>query len=171
VATVLATIGFLLTRLAPDVRGKPIFLDEVVAGLVSSRPLGKVVDTVLSDRGGAPAHFVLAHLALAADPSVDSLRWLSIVFAVGTIPVTYDLGRRLGGRLAGATACGVIATSDMLGVYGSFGRMYALFAFTGRWLPICFSGLSSAGRSPLLRWPEPPHGCSRRRTPTGASSW
>ena len=42
----------------------------------------------------------------------------------------YDLGRRLGGHLAGATAALVAATSTMLGQLGTFGRMYAAFAFT-----------------------------------------
>ena len=41
----------------------------------------------------------------------------------------YDLGRRLGGSVAGAAAAVVAAGSDLLLVYGSFGRMYALFVF------------------------------------------
>ncbi len=128
-AATAAAAGFLLARLVPDVRGKPVFSDEVLAGLTSVHPLGELLEIVLSDRGGAPLHFVLAHLALALDPSVDALRWLSLVFAVATVPVCYDLGRRLGGRAAGVIAAVVVATSSMLAVYGTVGRMYALFAF------------------------------------------
>jgi hypothetical protein len=131
-AVVLALAGsivFLLVRLVPDVRGKPLFNDEVLAGLTAMHPLGDLLDIVLSDRGGAPLHFVLAHVSLALDPSVDALRWLSLVFAVATVPVCYDLGRRLAGRTAGAVATVVAATSSMLAVYGTVGRMYALFAF------------------------------------------
>jgi hypothetical protein len=54
---------------------------------------------------------------------------VSVLFALAAIPLCYDLGRRLGGRVAGATAALLAAASTMLGVYGSFGRMYALFAF------------------------------------------
>ena len=36
----------LLWRLVPDVRGKPLFEDEAVAGLIGSRPLGELVVTV-----------------------------------------------------------------------------------------------------------------------------
>jgi hypothetical protein len=57
------------------------------------------------------------------------LRALSIVFAVAAVALCYDLGRRLGGHVAGAAAAAVAAGSDLLLVYGSFGRMYALFAF------------------------------------------
>ena len=81
------------------------------------------------DRGGAPLHFVLVHLAFLFDSSADALRWVSVVFAVGAVLLCYDLGRRLDGRVAGVASAIVAAASGMLAVYGSFGRMYALFAF------------------------------------------
>lgn len=120
---------YLLWRLAPDVGSKPLFIDESLAGLVAARPLGEVVSVVLWDRGGSPGHFVFSHVAIAFDPSFQALRWLSVAFALAAIPVTYDLGRRLAGPPAGLVAAFVLASSSMLGVYGSFGRMYALFAF------------------------------------------
>jgi hypothetical protein len=131
-ATVLALAGsivFLLVRLVPDVRGKPLFDDEVLAGLTAVHPLGELLEIVLADRGGAPLHFVLAHVTLLLDPSAEALRWLSLVFALATVPVCYDLGRRLGGRTAAIVSAVVAATSSMLAVYGTVGRMYALFAF------------------------------------------
>ena len=65
----------------------------------------------------------------------DSLRWLSVVFALATVPLCYDLGRRLGGSFTGLTAATLAATSQLLAVYGTFGRMYSLFA--------CASALST----------------------------
>ena len=123
------SVAVLLARIAPDVARKPLWSDEVLAGLTALHSLPNLLDIVLSDRGGAPLHFVLAHFALALDPSPDALRWLSVVFALATIPLCFDLGRRLGGRVAGVTAGIVAAGSSMLAVYGSIGRMYALFAF------------------------------------------
>jgi Dolichyl-phosphate-mannose-protein mannosyltransferase len=123
--------GLLLWRVAPDVKGKPLFEDEAIAGLVSARPLRELLGTVVVDRGGAPLHFVLAHLALWLHPDASSVRWLSVLAALGTVVVTYDLGRRLGGEVAGATAAVLTATSSMLAVYASFGRMYTLLAFAG----------------------------------------
>jgi len=123
-------MGFLFTRLLPDVSDKPLHEDEAVAGLISARPLGDVLHTVVLDRGGAPLHFVLAHFALSIDGSPETLRWLSVVFAVATVPLCYDLARRLAGPLAGVTASSLAATSQLLAVYGTFGRMYSLFAFS-----------------------------------------
>jgi hypothetical protein len=127
--TVLAAAGLLLARIAPDVRGKPLFEDEAVAGLVAVRPLLEVLETVLWERGGGPLHFVFAHVALALEPSAFALRWLSVVFAVAAVPLCYEVGRRLAGPVAGGGAAVVAATSSFLGIYGSFGRMYSLYAF------------------------------------------
>ena len=119
----------LLARLVPDVTRKPWHEDEAVAGLISARPLPDVIHTVVVDRGGAPLHFLLAHVAFAIDGSATTLRWLSVVFALATVIVCHDLARLLAGRLAGLTAASLAATSQLLTVYGTFGRMYSLFAF------------------------------------------
>jgi mannosyltransferase len=120
---------FLFVRLFPDVADKPLHEDEAVAGLISARPLGDMLHTVVLDRGGAPLHFLLAHITLALDTTPEAVRWLSVVFALATIPLCFDLGRRLAGPAAGLTAAALAATSQILTIYGTFGRMYSLFAF------------------------------------------
>jgi hypothetical protein len=131
VATLAVTAGWalLLVRLTGDVAAKPLHQDEGLAGLLAARPLPEVLATVLEDRGGAPLHFVLAHVALAVDASPAALRWLSVVFALLAVGLCYDLGRRLAGVVGAATAGLLAASSELLAVYGSFGRMYSLFAF------------------------------------------
>jgi hypothetical protein len=91
------------------------------------RPLGELLETVMADRGGAPLHFVLTHALFRVEASAESLRWLSVACAVAAVPLCFDLGRRLGGNAAGIVAAAVAASSTALAVYGSFGRMYALF--------------------------------------------
>jgi len=124
-----ASVAFLLSRTLPDVAGKPWHEDEAVAGLISAQPLGDLLHTVLLDRGGAPLHFLLAHTAFAVDGSPQTLRWLSLGFALATIPLCYDFARRVAGQFAGVTAAALAATSQLLTVYATFGRMYSLFAF------------------------------------------
>jgi hypothetical protein len=128
-AGALGAAAFLLARLAPDIHGKPLFEDEAVAGLIGARPPWEIVVTTLWERGGAPLHFLLVHAGFTFDSSPEALRWMSVVFALATVGVCYDLGRRLDGHVAGATAAIVAGCSGMLAVYGSFGRMYALLAF------------------------------------------
>jgi Dolichyl-phosphate-mannose-protein mannosyltransferase len=131
-------VGLLLYRLAPDVRGKALYEDEAIAGLIAMRPLPEVLETVLVDRGGAPLHFVLTHGVFWIDTSAEALRWLSVVFALATVPLCFDLGRRLDGSVAGFVAAAVAASSTALAVYGSFGRMYALFAFVAALFGVLF---------------------------------
>jgi hypothetical protein len=125
-----AALGYLLATTLPDINGTPWHEDEAVAGLIAARPLGDVFHTVLLDRGGAPLHFLLAHVAFAVDGSPRTLRWLSLLFALATIPLCWDLARRLAGQFAGLTAAALAATSQLLTIYATFGRMYSLFAFT-----------------------------------------
>ena len=108
-------------------RGKALYEDEAVAGLIGTRPLPELLETVMVDRGGAPLHFLLVHAAFWVDTSADALRWLSVACALAAVPVCFDLGRRLAGNSAGLVAASVTASSTALGIYGSFGRMYALF--------------------------------------------
>jgi hypothetical protein len=126
---VAAGSAFLFVRVAPDVASKPLHQDEALAALVAARPLPEMLATVLVDRGGAPLHFTLAHATLELDASSEALRWLSVVFAVLAVALCHDLGRRLAGTVGGITAALLAGTSQLLAVYGSFGRMYALFAF------------------------------------------
>ena len=91
------------------------------------RPLGEVLETVLLDRGGAPLHFVLAHLAISIEASAEAMRWVSVLAALAAVPLCFDLARRLGGLTAGVVAAAVAASSTALAVYGTLGRMYALF--------------------------------------------
>ena len=145
-----ASLAFLVARLVPDVAGKPWQEDEAVAGLISARPFAELLHTVVLDRGGAPLHFVLAHTAFALDGSPRTLRWLSLAFALAAIPVCYDLARRVAGEFAGMTAAALAATSQLLAVYGTFGRMYSLFAFAGALsLDLFVRALDRPGRSTI----------------------
>jgi hypothetical protein len=130
VASVGAVV-FLAIRLQSEAGTKPYFEDEAVAGLIAARPLPEVIHTVLWERGGSPLHFVLAHFVLSVWPSAGALRWLSVVCALGAVACAYALGRELAGDLAGAVAAWIVATSPLLHVYGTFGRMYSLLALVG----------------------------------------
>jgi Dolichyl-phosphate-mannose-protein mannosyltransferase len=119
----------LLVRIVPDVHTKGLHEDEALAALTAARSFDELLRIVLVDRGGAPLHFALAHAAIAVNPSAEAIRWISVLSAVGTIPVAYDLVRRLATARAAAVAALLAASSQLLAVYGSFGRMYALLAF------------------------------------------
>jgi hypothetical protein len=120
-----------LVRLLVDVWTKPYFMDEGLVGMISARPLSDVLRTVVWERGEAPAHYVAVHLSSLVGTPPASLRLVSVVFAVLTVGITFDLGRRLAGPLAGGIAAALASTSALLVTFGTYGRMYSMFAFAG----------------------------------------
>ena len=106
---------------------------------------------------------------LGVDSSADALRWLSVALAAGAVLTCFELGRRLGGPVAGAAAAIAGATSGLLTIYGSVARMYALFAFAGGLAAVFFVRAlerePARRRSPRRSRP----GCFRRPIRTGAS--
>jgi hypothetical protein len=122
------TVGvgaFLLSRL----HAWPPHEDETLVLFVSRQPLGDLFATVISERGGAPLHFLLAHLAATFSPGLTGLRMISILFAVASIPVVAALVARLSNRRTAVVAALLVAGSWMTIYHGVYGRMYSLFLF------------------------------------------
>ncbi|MEZ5101400.1 MAG: glycosyltransferase family 39 protein [Thermoleophilia bacterium] len=125
-ASSLALASLLLAR----ANAWPAHEDEVVTLAVSDRPVGELLDVVLTERGGAPLHFLLAHAATAIEPGLLTLRLLSAVLAVAAVPVIALLLARLAGRTTALVATVLVCASWMTLYHGLYGRMYSLFLLT-----------------------------------------
>ena len=119
-----AAVGtLLLTRL----RSYPPHEDEVLALFVGRDSLGGVFDTVLTERGGAPLHYLLAWGVVHLGGGLDALRLVSLACAVATIPLIALLAARLV-DVRRALAATVLASASWVFLFHAvFGRMYALF--------------------------------------------
>ena len=149
-ASVAALTGALAGFLVARIHAWPPNEDEALAFFVSGRPLGELLHTVLQERGGAPLHFLLAHLAGLVSPGLTSLRLVSVACAVASIPAIAALIGRLAGRRVALVATILVTTSWMLLFHGVFGRMYALFLLTST---LSFLALLAAlDRGDRLRW-------------------
>jgi hypothetical protein len=138
--------GFLVAR----IHAWPPNEDEALAFFVSGRPLGELLHTVVQERGGAPLHFLLAHLAGLISPGLTSIRLVSVACAVASVPAIAALIGRLAGRSVALVATILVAASWMLLFHGVFGRMYALFLLTSTLSFLALLGaLEQGGR---LRW-------------------
>jgi Dolichyl-phosphate-mannose-protein mannosyltransferase len=120
----------LAAALAWLLRTWPPHEDETLALFVGRGSLVDVVDTVITERGGAPLHFILAWTVVQFDGGLTALRALSLVFAAASVPLIALLGARLADRAVGLVAAALAAGSWMLLFNGVFGRMYSLFLFT-----------------------------------------
>lgn len=124
-AVTAALAAFLLLRL----HALPPHEDETLAFFVSRGPLGEVLETVLGERGGAPVHYLLAHLVGLVEPGLTGLRLISVAFAVASVPVVAALLARLVDRRTALVATLVTAVSWTTLYHGIYGRMYSLFLF------------------------------------------
>ncbi len=123
VALTVGTAAFLLVQLS----GWPPHEDETLPLFVGRQPLGDLFDIVLGKRGGAPLHFLLAWIVAHAGGGLETMRLLSALFAVGSLPATALLGKRLAGRGPALAATALAAGSWVFLFHGIYARMYSLF--------------------------------------------
>jgi Dolichyl-phosphate-mannose-protein mannosyltransferase len=105
--------------------------DETLALFVGRGSLGALLDTVLSERGGAPLHFLVAWAVAHLGGGLAALRAVSAVFAIASIPLVAALAARLAGRTVGLLAAALASASWVLLFHGVYARMYSLFLFAG----------------------------------------
>ncbi len=106
-----------------------LWLDEALSVNISALPIGDIPDALRQD-GHPPLYYVLLHgwMALVGDGD-RAVRMLSGLIGVATLPLSFLVGRRLGGNRLGWTLTLVVALSPFAFRYGSETRMYSLVIF------------------------------------------
>src|SRR3954449_4331190 len=106
--------------------------DEVLALFVGRSSLGGALHQVLTERGGAPLHFVAAWSVVHSGGHLVALRLVSTAFVVGALPLIALLATRLAGDLRVGVVAATVAAPSWLVLFNSdFARMYAMFLFFG----------------------------------------
>jgi hypothetical protein len=126
VGGIVAVVGAFLVH---QLTAWPPHEDETLALFVGRDSLFGVVEHVTRDRGGAPLHFLLAWGVAHLGGGLGALRVVSVVFALGSLPLVALLGRRLAGRVQGLVATALVAASWLFLFHAIYGRMYSLFLF------------------------------------------
>jgi 4-amino-4-deoxy-L-arabinose transferase-like glycosyltransferase len=111
-------------------RAWPPHEDETLALFVGRGSFGHLLQTVITERGGAPLHFAFAWVVAHLGGGLTALRVVSLVFAVASVPLIALLGARLADRTSGLVAAVLACGSWVLLFHGVYGRMYSLFLFT-----------------------------------------
>jgi 4-amino-4-deoxy-L-arabinose transferase-like glycosyltransferase len=134
-------------------RAWPPHEDEALALFVGRGSLGHVLDTVVTERGGAPLHFGFAWLVVHLGGGLTALRIVSLVFAVASVPLIALLGARLADRSTGVVAAALASGGWVLMFHGIYGRMYSLFLFTSLLSFLALlSALDQGGRRRFALW-------------------
>jgi hypothetical protein len=101
--------------------------DETLALFVGRDSFPGMLDTVLTERGGAPLHYVLAWAVVHLGGGLGALRLVSLACALAAIPLIAALALRLVGPWRALAATAFASASWVFLFHAVFGRMYALF--------------------------------------------
>jgi hypothetical protein len=127
--------------------------DETLVFFVTREPIREAFDSVFSERGGAPLHWLLAYLATSISPTLTALRLISVVFAVASIPVIAALVARLSDRKTALVATALAAASWITIYHGIYARMYSLFLFLSALSFLTLlRALETGGRGRWVAW-------------------
>ncbi len=114
------------------------WIDEALSVGISSHPLGQLPHLLRED-GSPPLYYVLLHFWMQAFGRGEvATHWLSEIFALIAIPVSYWGGASLFGRRTGAYAAVLAAGVPFLTSYAQETRMYSLLALLSLVVAIAF---------------------------------
>jgi len=137
-----------------------LWLDEALTINISRLPLSRIPDALRHD-GSPPLYYLAQHFWTAVFGSGDvSVRALSALFSVATLPLIWMAGLRIGARRAAVAALVLLAASPFAIRFATEARMYSLlgllavagYLFLQRFLerPSIGSGIGIAVSSGLL---------------------
>lgn len=122
VGSIAIVAGVVLRFYAPTA----LWLDEALSVNIAKLPLQQIPGALTHD-GAPPLYYVLLHLWMAIFGRGDfSVRALSGVISVGSLPVFWIAGRRLGGRTVAWVTFFLALTSPFAINYATTTRMYSL---------------------------------------------
>lgn len=115
-------VGVLVRLHSPSV----LWLDESLSVAISKRDLPDLLDALKKD-GSPPFYYLILHVWMRVfGESDNATRALSTVFSVGTLPIVWCVGRRLGGTRTAWAATALLAVMPFAVRYATETRMYAL---------------------------------------------
>ena len=111
----------------PAVWWEPLHLDEAITIEYARRSYASIVRDVFVERGGAPLHFFVEHVTLAAPGGIEGLRLPSFAFFLVSLVLAALLARELAGEPAALLTPLLLAVAPLGVSLATFARMYSLF--------------------------------------------
>lgn len=110
---------------------KSVWLDEAASISIARAPVNDFWTIVTTDQANQSLYYVLLRPWLALGDGEATVRALSVIWAVATVPVVYLLGTRLVGASVGVLAAWLVAVNAFVLQYAQEARGYTLLLFFG----------------------------------------
>jgi 4-amino-4-deoxy-L-arabinose transferase-like glycosyltransferase len=109
------------------IQSQSIWFDEGWSAYAAAQPT--LLAAVQADATNPPLYYLLLNISIRAfGDNVFGLRWFSLIFGLLTIPLTYQLARRLFNIRAGYYGAFIVVVSPLLWWASQEARMYTLLA-------------------------------------------
>jgi hypothetical protein len=134
--------------------GQSFWVDEVYTLGTIDGTLDDVLPAVRASESTPPVYYWAAWVwGRALGTSDFTVRGLSLLFGLATIPVVFALGRSMAGEVAGLAAAALVAVNPFLVWYSQEARAYALFTLLSLLSVLAFSrALDRPGAGWPLAW-------------------
>ena len=138
----------------PTLAGGSFWYDEWLVHNIMYAPLHRLPDEIASQQTTPPVYYYVAWAwTRVFSPGAASLRGLSGLCGVLTVPVVYATGAVLATRRAGLVAAALVAVNPLLIWYSVEARPYSLLALFGAVSLLCFAlALRRPGWPWLVAW-------------------
>jgi hypothetical protein len=141
VATALVAIGVVMRFVAPT----QLWLDEALSVNIAKLPIAQIPGALRHD-GAPPVYYVLLHFWMMAFGEGNfAVRALSGIISLGSLPLAWLAGQRLGGRRLAWASLLLLASSPFAINYATTTRMYSLMIL---WALLGFLALARALERP-----------------------
>ena len=128
---VLAVLMLISLWIRADFISDQFWMDEAITVGISSHSLGSIPGILRQD-GSPPLFYILLHFWMQmVGNSQIATHWLSEIFGVLTIPVSYWAGKSLYGTRAGWISAILFTVNGFLDYYAVETRMYEMMALLG----------------------------------------
>jgi hypothetical protein len=123
---VLAGAGLRVLQL--DMKG--LWLDETFSVWLAGHSMTELLQWIVKIDQHPPLYYILLHYWMALNGSSPyTVRLLSVLFGVGTVPIIYLIGKRMSGPVVGLASAAMMAFSLFHIYYAQEARMYTLLTF------------------------------------------
>jgi mannosyltransferase len=132
-----------------DIKARSYWYDEAMSLHFASQPWPDFVDTLLGGELNGAAYYLLLRAWRLLGDGEARIRFLSVLFMAGTIPLLYLVGRTYLGARAAVIGCAVFAANAFVIEYAQEARMYAMTVWISTATVLAWSRAVETGRA---RW-------------------
>jgi uncharacterized membrane protein len=130
--------------------GEPLWYDEAVSYSRAVMPLSEAIEATILTDTMPPFFYLILHFMLSLGDSEFIIRLFPAICGILVIPLTYSIGKTIGGKKLAGIAALLVTISPLLVTYSQEARSYSLYLLGAT---LAMWGLAKLLQQPLVPAP------------------